>query len=334
MLDTVPLELRSELILDVDTRLPTKVLTDPTLLHRILTNLAAAGQKRARGGQVVFRFSWDPFRSCLQCDLGSSPPSRRNEDTPDNRFLGQGLALGLQACDVLVRAMRGSFFAVEGTAEQGPSFHFEIPAPVAKNVCDWTGLTAIVMDQDPVRSQATTSMLSYAGVSVVGPSSVPPDSPPDLVLVSAADNHWETQCTRWKSGEGVVVVVPNHCIVPEESIASVNGIALASPIDICELRRVLKTFSTVPSSASCSSLGSVGEISQGVVLRGLPSSAEAKEQLVMVEKRVLLVEDNKINHVLFLRYFTVPLCFRRGWCTWCTCKLFHGSDGGSCELGL
>ena len=288
-----------ELILDVESRLPTIVQCDPILLRRVLANLVAVSQRFAHDGRVVLSLSWDPSKGRLQGRVVGFRGSR-GSDTDESRTLGTGPSLGLHVCDLLVTAMRGRFTAVEGT-DHGPGFYFEVPAPVAKNVCDWSSLTAVVVDQDPVRNQATSSMLRYAGVVVVSSSCVRQESPPDLVLVSSSDADWESQCTLWKDCGKVVVLVPNHHPFPIESQPT-----LLSPIDIADLRRILRGISEFPTSVTCSSLGfldmddTVAEM--GRALRSQSSEHLAAGDPAVIDKRLLLVEDNKINHLLFLRH--------------------------------
>jgi PAS domain S-box-containing protein len=178
-----------ELVCDMAPELPVDVVGDPGRLRQILINLVGNGIKFTDQGQVELQVSVelqpdklpsfnfnvkDSGIGIAKDKLGSVFEAFSQEDSSITRRFG-GTGLGLSISSRLVEALGGTI-SVESTPGQGSQFLFNVPMQVASradpqavranSVRPWTGLTALVVEDNLVTLHVIERRLREAGMTV------------------------------------------------------------------------------------------------------------------------------------------------------------------------
>ena len=177
-----------ELIVDVPPRAPDILEGDPLRLRQVLINLAGNAFKFTTKGEVIIRIEEEkeedqPLRlrfSVVDTGIGISPDKMTGlfeaftqADNSISRQYG-GTGLGLTISQHLVRLMGGR---IEVTSQEGKGSTFSFALPFSKALAkpssdrggpqDFTGLTALVVEDNPSSRRMLERMLEHFGLSFV-----------------------------------------------------------------------------------------------------------------------------------------------------------------------
>jgi signal transduction histidine kinase len=113
-----------------------RVITDPSLVRHVLTNLIAnAVDAMPEGGDLRLSAFAEDAELCLRCQdsgVGIGPDERRRVFEPfyTTKPRGKGTGLGLAICREIARALRGRI-EVESAPGQGATFTLRVPLEVS-----------------------------------------------------------------------------------------------------------------------------------------------------------------------------------------------------------
>jgi two-component system, sensor histidine kinase and response regulator len=187
-----PLALRAqqkqlELMIDVSADLPDGLVGDPHRLRQILTNLVGNAVKFTERGEIVVRVRREPDAvggiglafSVVDTGIGIEPDKQtaifhaftQADGSTTRRFGGTGL--GLTICAQLVALMGGRIW-VESVLGKGSMFHFTVTLPEGTKLGqsalpgeDLSGLSALVVDDNPTNLRIISEILRHRGMTVI-----------------------------------------------------------------------------------------------------------------------------------------------------------------------
>ena len=287
---------KTELVLESHQSIPSLLRTDRIMLQRVMMNLVSNSLKFTSGGRVTVKIFWEAAQSQLHVCIQDTGSGMTPEEVASlfQRFYQTGhkkggTGLGLSISRELVAALGGFVEASSAGKGLGSSFQFNMYAPVAGNATSWVDCSAIVIDSDPARGEALCQLLKYIGVCVLDPG-VKHDEAPKIAFLCALEPSWANEARAWRSqGCAVCVVVPNT--VPVKPSGDHFQAVVRSPLEVDELREVISKVAEAPF------VRAVSEEKAG------DFTTEVSSEILPVEGlKVLLTEDNKINHALFLRF--------------------------------
>jgi len=176
-----------ELICDLSSGLPSRVVGDPGRLRQILLNLLGNAIKFTSEGEVELRAVWERgdaeetvlHISVRDTGVGIPPEMQRRifepfsqADASTTRRFG-GTGLGLTITSHLVELMRGSV-TVESTPNVGSTFHVRIPMTIAETapteapplaLADLKGMRVLVVDDNQTNRRILAETLRGWGFS-------------------------------------------------------------------------------------------------------------------------------------------------------------------------
>jgi PAS domain S-box-containing protein len=307
--------------------LPLRWQGDPTRIRQVLTNLIGNAVKFTEQGEVSAKVSALPVGETLvSISAAKAVPSLRFEvvdtgigitaevqarlfqafsqaDNSTSRRYG-GTGLGLSISKDLVELMNGSI-GVESTLGQGASFWFTLPLTAVNNQAPvpqayFAGKRALIVDDNATNRMILMHYLSNWGFTL----SEADNGPAALVELEAA-------------------VLRNEAydlLLSDMQMPDMDGFALASAIvgkpAIADIPRILLSSGSIGSQAERLELGFTQSllkpVRQSQLLDAIIEAlqlydhktvpvAEAKEVLLdYSDKRVLVVEDNKVNQQVIL----------------------------------
>ncbi len=302
-----------ELICEVDPDTPTCVVGDPVRLRQVLTNLLGNAAKFTKTGEI--HLTVRPTVSCdervMQCfsvaDTGIGISEKEQEkifesfsqaDSSTTRRFG-GTGLGLSISRKLVQLMGGEL-AVESERGRGSRFFFELDLPFSK-----TGATAqptetalrdlhaLVIDDDANSRRVLATQLRRWGLNVECAASgaeasecvARAESAGRTIEVALLDQRLPDmdclQLARFVRDKGLHVVLLTSGAAPQEGELSSDLVA----------KKVAKPAR--PQSLK-SALLSLREVS----VEGESARAVSDAAPLLSGRRVLLVEDNRINQLV------------------------------------
>lgn len=260
------------------------VRSDPTLLDRILQNLASNAIKYTKEGGVVI--GCRRHAHALSIEIWDSGPGIGREhqreifrefvqlENPEHdrsKGLGLGLAIvermaSLLGHPVRLRSVpgRGSVFAVEvlyGDAAQGSV----VPAAIQTAIDPFASVRVAVIDDEPAIIDATTRLLERWGCVVVGAGSEAEmlellsreTRTPDLLICDYRLRHGQDGLSairnvRLAAGKNMPAVLISGDIAPEHAEkAHASGIdMLRKPVAPARLRQVMRRLLSRPSEPS------------------------------------------------------------------------------------
>ncbi len=195
-------ERRLELMIDVKPDIPDALVGDPNRLRQILTNLVGNAIKFTERGETIVRVRRAPYGdqgvglhfSVVDTGIGIAPDKQKavfqaftQADGSTTRKFG-GTGLGLTICAQLVSLMNGRIW-VESTPNVGSSFQFtvalsESSKPQSTQLMggleELSGLSALVVDDNPTNLRIVSEILSHRGMQVV-------EAPDGATAVQAVD---------------------------------------------------------------------------------------------------------------------------------------------------
>ena len=307
--------------------LPLRWQGDPTRIRQVLTNLIGNAVKFTEQGEVSVKVSALPVGETLvSISAAKAAPTIRFEvvdngigitdevqarlfqafsqaDNSTSRRYG-GTGLGLSISKDLVELMNGSI-GVESALGQGASFWFTLPLTAVNNQAQvpqayFAGKRALIVDDNATNRMILMHYLSSWGFTL----SEADNGPAALVELEAA-------------------VLRNEAydlLLSDMQMPDMDGFALASAIigkpAIADIPRILLSSGSIGSQAERLELGFAQSLLKPVrqsqlldaIIEALLVSdhktvpaAKAKEVLLdYSDKRVLVVEDNKVNQQVLL----------------------------------
>ena len=206
-----------DLLVDIDTRLPNRLIGDPSRIRQIVLNLASNAIKFTEEGRVEFRVrvvdgagdETEPVRvrvEVIDTGIGLTEEQKgklfqafAQADSSTSRKFG-GTGLGLSICRRLCEMMHGEI-DVESEPGSGSTFWFELPFPPDAEPLspdhDLSPARVLLVGYSAREGEILTHYLSRGGVhatasALTNHSSEPGlatalamlDAPPDLVLVN------------------------------------------------------------------------------------------------------------------------------------------------------
>ena len=175
-----------ELVSDIATELPVRVIGDPGRLRQIVLNLVGNAIKFTEKGEIVVRLAVDSLdgrRATIRvsvCDTGVGiAPEKQvhifdafaQEDTSTTRKYG-GTGLGLTISNRLVRLMGGRLW-VESQPGRGSTFFFTLELgvdatePPAAQPAGLSGRSALIVDDNAVNREVLARLLQRWGMNVM-----------------------------------------------------------------------------------------------------------------------------------------------------------------------
>lgn len=293
---------------------PPSRMGDPTRIRQVLTNLIGNAIKFTEQGEVTVEVSAHQDRVRFQVQdtgIGIAPelqdrlfePFTQADASTTRRFGGTGLGLAISR--QLVEKM-GGVIGVESTPDQGSTFWFELPLPVADpsvlpasllaEPAELAGKHVLIVDDN-----ATNRRILHAYLNQLG------------VVVSEAE-------TGWKAIE----LLAQHrfdALLLDHQMPELDGLRLA------ELLKAWPQLATVPKILLSSSTTLSGELRQNLgiaacllkpirrqlLVRVLAEQLGQRKALPQVEakapnasltwpgKTVLVAEDNLVNQKVIVR---------------------------------
>ncbi len=190
-----PLDLRAkqknlQILTELQTGLPQRVLGDPSRLRQVLTNLVGNAIKFTDKGCITVGVEFTPAQpSMLHCwvrDTGIGIPAEKQQavfdaftqaDNSTTRKYG-GTGLGLTISSTLVQLMGGRMW-LESVPGQGSCFHFALRVDAApetlvvpnklpdaatpNEVVHRTGLRVLLVEDHPINQMLATKLIELAG---------------------------------------------------------------------------------------------------------------------------------------------------------------------------
>ena len=308
-----------ELVSDVASDVPQRVVGDPHRLRQVLTNLIGNAIKFTHQGEVevtVRSLADDRGRARLQFrvrDTGIGIPKEhldrifqpfRQVDTSTTRHYG-GTGLGLSISRKLV-SMMGGELAVQSAPGQGSDFHFTVEWPIASDSGVETqrtrgslrGIRALIVDDHPVNRRILGDMLRWAGSEVQE--------------LSTVDEAIETLRHAARNG------VPIPLVVSDVQMPGRDGFDLAAALRSEAALRQIRVMLLTSAGRSgddqrCRDLGVAAYMQKPVsrvelveaALAALADGASRSERRSLVTRikldetrprlRILIAEDNPVN---------------------------------------
>jgi len=182
-------EKRLELLIDVRPEVPDGLAGDPNRLRQVITNLVGNSIKFTNAGEVVVRVRRELsvaggvglHVSVIDTGIGIPPEKQTaifqaftQADGSTTRKFG-GTGLGLTICAQLISLMGGRIW-VDSTPGRGSAFQFSVTLPEsAKPVAarqlpgveELSGLSALVVDDNPTNVRIVSEILGQRGMHVV-----------------------------------------------------------------------------------------------------------------------------------------------------------------------
>ncbi len=311
---------QTELLFDIDPRIPERIVGDPLRLQQILVNLVGNSVKFTENGFIVAGVSLNALKADSADirfwvnDSGVGIAQNRLEslfeafiqaDASTTRKYG-GTGLGLTICKQLVEMMGGRLKA-SSRPNEGSVFSFEIRLPVPPGTVSiasryksaFQGRFALLLDHSSIRRPMMEKLLSSLGFSVESVenpqngiqkwiSGQEQNQPIDVLFVdsSSIDGHGGRLAgdIRKIAQAGTAVLIMNQNDCPETGILNEtieNIVFLPKPVLYHHLAESL--LSLFGSSAQKS------ELNRGAVC--VDKKAAARLQGITI----LLAEDNKTN---------------------------------------
>lgn len=312
-----------ELILDVDSSIPRRLLGDPGRLRQIVLNLISNAIKFTEQGEIVVSASLQSLPNethkvalCLSVrDTGIGIPADKQQaifesfsqaDTSTTRKYG-GTGLGLTICTRLVDLMHGSI-RVESEVGKGSTFHAQVvlvcPDGDVKPQFDSTqlqGLPVLVVDDNAIARDVTEKLLRSFGMRPLG---VPDGVQARLAMDRARD-----------SGEDFAVVLLDVHMPEADGFSVLEQLREHTPsvLPIMLLTADKQGVDAVrceSASVSSSLLKPFAQFELFMALQNALGLADAREaqqvtqRAIQQSKRhlhILLAEDNSVNQILAVR---------------------------------
>jgi len=338
LLDPIAQDKQVDLSISFDPKIPPHLIGDGTRLRQILTNLIGNAIKFSstpeKRGRVRFRTSLDRIEAgkvwllfeVEDNGIGIEASTLKRLFTPfeqadagTTRTYG-GTGLGLVISQNLARLMGGNI-EVESEVGKGSTFSVCLPFTIAKDdapllQADLSGLEAIVLCDDEVRSARFTTYIEAAGAKVY-----------------ATEDAFEAAVAAYPDGEG-----PNFCIITADEPANEEAEKLLHKlghhkvsilriektgtgkvtqetdtvfrVDAYTLarRRFLSAVATAAGRIPVDTGTTVAAHKKTppvVIDRKQPKQASAEQSDTQTESQVILVaEDNEINQIVLDRQIT------------------------------
>ena len=175
-----------ELVVDLDPRLPRKLLGDPSRIRQVVTNLVSNAMKFTQAGHVLVKVDLlDRVRdraelAILVQDTGIGIPQAvqsrlfqpfTQADASTARKYG-GTGLGLALCRRIVEGLNGSI-RLDSKEGAGTAFTIHLDLPIAQEAEVTVpsgerlrGLRGLVVDDNPINRRILRSQLESAGIQV------------------------------------------------------------------------------------------------------------------------------------------------------------------------
>lgn len=183
-----------ELVLDVDSELPSVLIGDPGRLRQVLTNLAGNALKFTQKGEIVVavRGKRQTIDSALlhfsvrDTGIGISPEKQRTIFEPFTQADGSttrrygGTGLGLTISRQLVAMMGGTLW-LDSTPSKGSTFHFEVSCKLAGDVTEsapenfdvLVGTSVLIVDDNATNRTILNEMVTRWGMKPLLADGVP-----------------------------------------------------------------------------------------------------------------------------------------------------------------
>ena len=303
-----------ELVYEVDERIPDYLVGDPGRLRQVLINLLGNAIKFSDHGVVAMRMkllkvSGNAVTVRIEvADQGIGISAEKQlhifdaftqADASTTRKYG-GTGLGLAISSQLVEAMGGEL-TVTSELGKGSVFGFSVTMPTGKNAQnkpqDLAGLSALVVDDNPINRQQLLQTLTKWGIEVSAVATAldaketlqqahRKAKPYDLLLLDAAMPEMDGFAlvgqlqSMQLQPRGIVMMLSSDGLRKETERCSQLGLAwqVCKPIDRHELLSVIRNALGIKEAAMPSTGSS------------LPA---AQQQLT-----ILLAEDNRVNQKL------------------------------------
>ncbi len=325
-----------ELVLFIAPAVPDKILGDPERLRQVIINLVGNAIKFTEEGIITVTVEVEtginpPLFHFSVADTGIGIPKERQQDIFESftqaddsttRKYG-GTGLGTTISKQLIELMGGTIWVesptnTTGLGGPGTTFHFAIPfqtpagngTPLSPEVPELIGKRLLVVDDMEINRHLLTAYPEFWGMTVSAAASgfdalellnkaYENETPYDLALMDLGMpgmNGIELlekirSDSRFSSLPCFVMTAIHHTENIEKAKAVGADVVIYKPVKLSILReKLVKAFSTSSAPTATSS----ADTKEGKPYEHLPS----EDLTTDIEKRVLIVEDNKVNQIL------------------------------------